>query len=159
MKPRSLARAISPRASLLIPIVLAAASLLSLAFIITAAKGGCRHVEGKLVDGARFIGGISGTYTITEFAYDGDCPYEPAGDVNCTVVFSTVSGNRGSIDFVEYGTLDFAEQQGTNGAVLLMPVGGTGQWEGASGHIVLSGYFHLDGFESNWDYRGEICTP
>lgn len=159
MKPSFLLRPFRTRPSLLTLLALGALSLVGIAFVASAATGGCRHVRGRLVDGSRFIGGISGDYSISEIVYDGDCPFEPFGDVNCTVAFSTVAGNRGSIDFVEYGTLDFAEQQGTNGAVLLIPTGGTGKWEGASGHLVLSGYFHLEGWESNWDYQGEICTP
>jgi hypothetical protein len=159
MKSADLYRAISSRPTLWIPVVLAAVSLLSLAFVAAADQGRCRHVQGRLVDGSRFIGTISGDYTIADIPYAGDCPDEPAGDVTCTVAFSTVSGSRGAIDLVEYGTLDFEEQEGTNGAVLMLVLGGTGQWEAASGHVVLSGYFHTDGSESNWRYQGEVCTP
>jgi len=72
---------------------------------------------------------------------------------------SLVEGKRGTITFKEYAALDSAEQERTNGAVLLVITGGTGQWESASGHIALSGYFHTIPSNGQWDYQGEICLP
>ena len=156
MKPAGLSRSISIRPSLWIPVALAAMSLLTLAFVAAAGQGGCPHVQGRLVDGTRFVGTIQGEYNILDVSVLGECPYP---DVSCTIAHSTVTGNRGSISFVEYGVVDFGEQVGTNGAVLMMVQGGTGSWQGASGHVVLSGYYHADTSESNWDYQGEVCTP
>lgn len=159
MKLSSLLRAIPGRPALWLPVVLAAMSLLSLAFVIGIQRGGCQHVQGRLVDGARFVGTIQGDYVISEVWVsdsDDECPYPGAW---CTIAYSTVTGERGSINFAEYGVLDFAEQVGTNGAALMMVQGGSGRWEQATGHVVLSGYFHTDASESNWDYQGEVCTP
>jgi hypothetical protein len=156
MKPPNLIRAISSRPSLWAPIALAAISLLTVAFAVVAQEGGCQHVQGRLVDGARFVGTIEGDYDVWGPGIVEPCPYP---DVSCTIAYSTVTGNRSSVTFTEYGVLDFAEQVATNGAVLMMVQGGTGRWDGATGHVVLSGYFHTDTFESNWDYQGEVCTP
>jgi len=156
MKPPGFVRAISDRPVLWVPVALAAVSLLSLAFVVAAQQGGCQHVQGRLVDGARFVGTIAGDYDVWGPGIVEPCPYP---DVSCTTVYSTVTGNRGSINFAEYGVVDFGEQVGTNGAVLMMVQGGTGRWEGATGHVVLSGYFHTVGSVSNWDYQGEVCTP
>ena len=103
------------------------------------------------------IGTISGVYW-----YDGSTYHEWDPDES-DVIFnsgdSLVEGQRGTLTFREYAALDMTEQGGPNGAVLLVITGGTGQWEGASGHIALSGYFHTDYFEGRWDYQGEVCLP
>ena len=64
----------------------------------------------------------------------------------------------GTLYFQEYAALDFSEQQGTNGAVLVHVIGGTGAWDGATGYITLSGYFHTES-TGQWDYQGEVCLP
>ena len=84
--------------------------------------------------------------------------WDPDGsDVIFNSGSSVVEGKHGSINFQEYAALDLASQQGTNGAVLLVVTGGTGRWEGASGHLALSGYFHGDPFGGQWEYEGEVC--
>ena len=60
---------------------------------------------------------------------------------------------------MEYAAVDFDEQLGPNGGVLVTITGGTGKWENASGHLALSGYFHTDQGTGEWDYQGEVCTP
>jgi hypothetical protein len=161
MQFKRVVHALSSRPILWITIALVVASLLSLAFMEGILHPGCRPVRGRLVDGSRFIGPISGEYVISSVEVFGECPFgEPFGpQAWCTGAYSTVIGVNGSIDFIEYGVVDFSEQVGTNGAVLMMVNGGTGQWEGASGHVVLSGYFHTDTNASNWRYQGDICTP
>jgi len=151
-----------PTRALLVSL-LALSALATLAFTAWTPKAGCIHAQGRLFNASelggpgRMIGTISGTY-----GYDGSTyqEWDPDGS---EVVFnsgsSVVEGNQGTITFQEYAALDFAEQEATNGAVLLVVTGGTGKWEGASGHIALSGYFHPESFEGRWDYEGEVCVP
>jgi hypothetical protein len=130
----------------------------------------CTHAQGRLFNAAeegspgRVIGTISGDYWI-DFSDPGNsgttnAPFSPDGtDVFLTWAPSYVEGPRGTIFLMEYGALDFAEQAGPNGGVLVIVTGGTGQWEGASGHLALSGYFHTDEGTGVWDYQGEVCRP
>jgi hypothetical protein len=101
------------------------------------------------------IGTIKGDYHLTG-SIVGDYKYDPVWYLTTP---STVEGSRGTINFEEYAALDSAEQVGTNGAVLMKIVGGTGKWQGASGHLVLFGYFHTDTESGEWQYEGEVCVP
>jgi hypothetical protein len=133
------------------------ASFLTLAFTTANHIPGCNHVQGRIVDPGRMIGTISGRYV-----YVGD-NYQEWDPDDTEVVFNSgnsfVEGSKGTITFQEYAALDFSEYVGTNGAVLMVVTGGTGRWEGATGHIILSGYFHLDTFQGEWKYQGEVCVP
>lgn len=147
---------------LAISLLAVAASAAVLGFNSWKSEGGCSHAQGRLYNAilgeehGRMMGTITGDYWITSF----DGRFDPDGT---PVVFgwatSHVDGDRGTINFNEYSAIDFNEQVGTNGAVLLLITGGTGQWENASGHIVLSGYFHTDESTGVWDYQGEVCVP
>lgn len=148
-----------------IPLMLAASSLLTLGAIQAIVPPGCQHVAGKLYNSpggelpGRMIGGISGDYWFTQ---GGEfCLMFPADDdpISFACNKSTVIGARGELYLKEYSAIDFSENVGTNGAVLIMVQGGTGVWENASGHIVLSGYFHVPQFQGEWSYQGEICRP
>jgi hypothetical protein len=101
------------------------------------------------------IGTISGDYLIPEFV-GGFNDFYP---VLYLTGRSYVEGPRGTMQFTEYAALDVSEQVGTNGAVLMKILGGTGQWEGASGHLVLFGYFHTATDQGEWQYEGEVCFP
>jgi hypothetical protein len=102
------------------------------------------------------IGTVTGDYWIESFGG----AHNPEGEpVTFVWISSRVDGSHGTLYFKEYGALDFAEQEGTNGAVLLLVTGGTGRWENASGHMTLSGFFHTDASTGEWDYQGEICVP
>ena len=147
----------------LVPLLLISAALATLAFTVTGNRPGCTHAQGRLFNATelggpgRMIGTISGTYWYDITTYE-------EWDIDDTdVIFnsgsSLVEGKRGTITFKEYAALDTAEQEGFNGAVLLVVTGGTGKWQDASGHIALSGYFHGDTTEGKWDYQGEICVP
>jgi hypothetical protein len=101
------------------------------------------------------IGAINGVYHFDPdqvFCYDED--FAP---VRRVCAHTWVDANRGTLYFDEYSILDTAEQQGQNGAVLMVLTGGTNYWEGASGHITLSGYWHENG-QGEWAYTGEVCT-
>jgi hypothetical protein len=136
----------------------------ALAFSPRNTSPGCTHVQGRLfnavagADPGKMIGTITGDYFIdTEFPFPSYDPDDTA--VLFMWVASHVEGPRGTIFFREYAALDLDEQVGTNGAVLLLVTGGTGQWEDASGHITLSGFFHTDESTGEWDYQGEVCRP
>jgi hypothetical protein len=103
-------------------------------------------------------GTISGTYWYDVNSYREWDP-EDASRVVFNSGSSIVEGKKGTIAFQEYAALDYAELESFNGAVLLVVTGGTGRWDGASGHIALSGFFHPESFEGEWDYQGEICVP
>jgi hypothetical protein len=148
---------------LLVSLLLIGAASATLAFNGSSHGPGCMHAQGRLFNATqlggtgRMIGTISGLYS-----YDGSTyqEWDPDGsDVIFNSGSSVVEGEHGSVTFQEYAALDKASGQSTNGAVLLVATGGTGRWEGASGHLALSGYFHGDPFGGQWDYEGEVCLP
>jgi hypothetical protein len=105
------------------------------------------------------IGTIAGDYVYEVYSGDYRLDEFPAG-----VMFnwgsSRIEGQRGTIYFDEFTAIDNDEQQGPNGAVLLYVSGGTGQWENATGHIALSGFWHMGPpWDGKWDYQGEVCIP
>jgi hypothetical protein len=125
----------------------------------------CKPVHGKLLDEriengiavAKMIGRITGDYTYTL----GTMTPAAAGYPNLIYVTGTseVETKNGTLSFVETSTQDTAELGDLNGTVLMTITGGTGQWQGASGHIVLVGFFHQDTLTGEWKYQGEVCTP
>jgi len=134
----------------------------TIAFAASNGNDGCTHAEGHLVNiprqggTGRMTGTITGDYQIDSF----DGQFDPdSGPVTFSWLTSHVDSERGSINFSEYAALDFNEQQGQNGAVLLLVTGGTGDWANASGHITLSGFFHTSIPDGEWDYEGDICMP
>ena len=148
---------------LFVSLLLIAAASATLAFNSSSHAPGCIHAQGRLFNATepggtgRMIGTISGAYL-----YDGLTYQEwdlDASDVIFNSGSSVVEGKHGSINFQEYAALDLASQHGTNGAVLLVVTGGTGRWEGASGHLALSGYFYGDPFGGQWEYEGDVCLP
>lgn len=148
-------------------VVVAAASIFTLAFTAATARGGCQHVAGKLYNGdpGRMIGSLAGGYFIN---WDGlwyaetfpANPENPAPPPIWVVGLpSWVETNRGSLQFEEYSARDTDVQVGQNGVVLMVVTGGTNYWEGATGLITMTGYWHdVDG-QGEWDYRGEVCRP
>lgn len=146
------------KSKFIFPILIIVISLLAIGFTQYSSVPGCEHVAGRLYnqDPARMIGGISGKYYID---FPGFCETDMVDSVSRNCNTSRVEGKNGTIYFKEYSVLDFTETLGTNGAVLMVIQGGTGAWEGASGHIVLSGYFHLSDYLGEWQYQGEVCTP
>ena len=152
-----------PARVLLLSLLVLSALAATLAFRGWNPTTACTHAQGRLFNATelggpgRMIGTVTGTYWYDGSTYD---QWDPDGsDVIFNSGASTVEGKHGTIAFQEYAALDLAEQERTNGAVLLVVTGGTGKWDGASGHLTLSGYFHTDTFEGVWDYQGEICTP
>jgi hypothetical protein len=72
---------------------------------------------------------------------------------------SVVVTQGGSLSFAEAGAMDFSpEQMCLNSGGMMKITGGTGNWEGASGHLILSGHFNADPFTGDFDYQGEVCT-
>jgi hypothetical protein len=148
-------------------VVVTAASIFTLAFSAAAGTGGCRHVAGTLYNGdpGRMIGSLSGEYRIDwdGLWYAEMFPANPANPAPPPIFVvglpSVVETNRGDIEFEEYSARDTEVQEGTNGVVLMIVTGGTGYWEGASGLVTMTGYWHdVDG-QGQWDYRGEVCRP
>jgi len=129
------------------------------------AKASSRPVGGLLLDEhleggvavARMVGGITGRYTYTlrdSF---------PADTVRMNLVYitgtSVVEAKGGTLSFFETSTQDTAEPGNLNGTVLMTVVGGTGQWTGATGHVVLVGFFHQETLTGAWSYVGKVCVP
>ena len=129
------------------------------------ASSGCRSVKGRVIDqqstdgqsSARMIGSIAGTYNVTvldTFSADTVVP---------SVIFgisdSVVETKKGNLYFSETSSLDLAENEGLNGVALLTITGGSEDWQGAGGHLLLSGFFHGDTGSGQWDYQGEVCVP
>ena len=151
-------RGLARRPAFLILVVVCIASLATLAFVDASSPAGCHNVRGKLYNGTpgRMIGAISGPYYFDRdqvFCFD-----EELFPIRRVCGRSWVDDKRGTLFFDEYSALDTSEQTGLNGAVLAVVTGGTGSWEGASGHIVLTGYWHDDG-QGEWSYSGEVCRP
>ena len=125
----------------------------------------CRPVGGLLLDEhiedhvavARMTGGITGSYTYTlrdSFSAD---------KVRTNLVYitgtSVVETDGGTLSFFETSTQDTAEPGNLNGTVLMTIIGGTGKWKGATGHIVLVGFFRQDTLTGAWSYVGKVCVP
>ena len=125
----------------------------------------CRKVVGKLLDEhiegslavAQMTGAIKGKYIYTlkeEF---------PADAVLSNLFYvtgtSVVETKEGTLSFFETSTKDVDELGDLNGAVLMTITGGTKQWTGATGHLVLVGFFHQDTQTGAWRYQGEVCLP
>jgi hypothetical protein len=114
------------------------------------------HVEGSVSVG-RMTGSLRGDYTYSFIES------HPADATLTQLLFltgtSVVETRRGTLSFFESATQDTAEFGGVNATVLMTVTDGTGAWAGASGHIVLTGFFNSETLTGNWTYRGEICTP
>ena len=150
----------SRRGLLFITLLIGVTALLTMGVISAVTPPGCNHVNGRLYNAppgtdlpGRMVGGISGDY------YFEGATIEDREQVTLTFGTSHVDGRNGTLTMSENSVLDFAETQGYNGASLVVITGGTGEWEGASGHIILSGYFHVDDFIGQWDYQGDLCIP
>jgi hypothetical protein len=127
------------------------------------ASSGCTSVKGQLLDEhvtpagsvGRMIGVIKGRYLFTPGGGVGTDP-------DATVFFgfgdATIETNKGTLRWHESSALDFANEDDFNTAVLATVTGGTGEWAGARGHVIMSGFFHLSTFTGQFDYRGEVCT-
>ena len=124
----------------------------------------CTQVNGHLLDehveGAQFVGrmvgSINGRYEFTQGPAAG-------ADPNATVLFGTgearIITNKGELRWHESAALDFANEDDYSTAVLASLRGGTGAWTGATGHVIMSGFFHPSTRTGEFDYRGEICMP
>lgn len=125
----------------------------------------CRTVHGKLLDEhiegpvtvAQMTGAIKGKYTYTL-----KDPF-PADAVLSNLLYitgtSVVETKDGTLSFFETSTQDADELGDLNGTVLMTITGGTGKWTGATGHVVLVGFFHQDTLTGAWRYQGEVCLP
>lgn len=148
-------------------IVLAVASLGGAAVLAFASSpagstGRCKLVEGRILDEhaegsvgvARIVGSIKGRY---EFTFTGLFP-DPTQP---TVGFSTgevrIITNKGNLFWHESSATDLVNEDEFSTATLATLKGGTGEWEGVTGHVDLSGFFHTSTFTGEFDYRGVIC--
>jgi hypothetical protein len=131
--------------------------------VTLSSASGCEEVTGRLldlhVDGGvtvgQMIGSIEGDYEYTMG------PGFDAGIPGLSIWFGTGTSilvtEEGSLFFAEASVMDTAEQVFSNIADLLTITGGTGKWLGASGHLILSGFFHTDTLTGEFDYQGEVC--
>ncbi len=121
---------------------------------------GCAKVTGHLrvsnVDPAenRMTGSIHGDYAYT---FEGFLPSANNPQVLYLEGRSLVRTKRGDIRFIENSAAANGSELSTNNATLMTVQGGTGVWAGATGHIALSGFFHLSTQTGAFDYRGEVC--
>ena len=143
----------------------AAALTLSLALGTGQARSasGCTTVNGRVVDEhhvnptvavGRVVGDINGRYEFTMGPLGG-------ADPDATVLFgtggTTISTKKGNLYWHESNAFDYANQDNLNNAILASVTGGTGAWAGASGHVILWGFFHPDANAGELEYEGEIC--
>jgi hypothetical protein len=125
----------------------------------------CRTVVGKLLNEhiedpvavAQMSGAIKGKYTYSlrdQF---------PADAVLSNLIYTTgtsvVETQDGTLSFFETSTSDADDLGALNATVLMTITGGTGKWAGATGHLVLVGFFHQDTLTGAWRYQGEVCLP
>jgi hypothetical protein len=112
------------------------------------------HVEGDVSVG-QMIGSIEGSYEFTLGpGFDAGIPGFSIWFVTGT---SFVVTEGGTLSFVDASAMDLDEQVYSNAADLATITGGTGIWKGASGHLILSGYWHTDSESGEFDYQGEVC--
>jgi len=114
----------------------------------------CTSPGALLCTEGRLIGGIQGDYeaTITSFIPSGD-PTIPA--VQFYIGKSVTHTKNGDLYATDAGAFDFS-----NGdfAALLTITGGTGCFEGASGHLYVFGNSDFATGITTGDYKGEIST-
>lgn len=142
----------------------------AVAVLVAGAAGagddGCRPVAGKLdemqveaPDGefraqGRLAGGIRGT---DNFSMRFEDLGEPLAGTTVShfVGRSLIETRTGDIDMLVAGAFDTASGRFSD---LLTVVGGTGEWEGATGQVHLFGTFDFSTGAGQSDYRGDICT-
>jgi len=125
---------------------------------------GCTRVSGHVLDEhhinpsvavGRMVGDISGRYELTIGLLGGSDP-------DATVLFgtgsTTISTKKGDLFWHESNAYDYGNQDNYNNAILASITGGTGAWAGASGHVIMWGFFHNPANAGELDYEGEICT-
>jgi hypothetical protein len=102
----------------------------------------------------RLVGGIQGTDNFRMRLADLGEPL--AGTtVSHFVGRSLIETRTGDIDMLVAGAFDTASGRFSD---LLTVVGGTGEWEGATGQLHLFGTFDFSTGIGHSDYRGEICA-
>jgi hypothetical protein len=125
---------------------------------------GCTRVSGHLFDlhhidpnvaVGRMVGGIEGSYQFTFGPLGGS---DPAAPVLFGTADATITTRKGELRWHESNAYDYGNQDDYNNAILASVTGGTGAWAGASGHVILSGYFHAADNSGELDYVGAICT-
>jgi hypothetical protein len=123
----------------------------------------CSQVNGRLFDEhvgsdgvvGRMVGGINGTYRFTDGVVVGT---DPEATVRFGSGNATIDTKMGVLRWHESSTLDYTNEDDYSTTVLATVKGGTGAWSGASGHVIMSGYFHLSTLTGQFDYSGTICT-
>lgn len=123
----------------------------------------CRPVNGHLEEMAgpgpgftaegRLTGGIQGTDRFTLLSSS------PSHETTPTVINfvgeSVFETKTGDIELAVSGAFDTESGRFSD---LLTIIGGTGEWQGASGQLHLFGVFNPETGTGESDYRGEICT-
>lgn len=125
----------------------------------------CAAPEGLFCTSGTVIGGLRGTFrlTIEEFApatFVAD-PANAGGVVPLVQFFvgeSVISLKHAGDTLVGVDTGALNLHQGQI-ATLLTFDGGSGAFDGASGHIVITGIADFATGTNIGDYRGEVCTP
>jgi hypothetical protein len=128
-----------------------------------ASESGCTRVSGRLVDEhvdqtlavGRMIGGIEGRYEFTMGPLGGSDP-------GTTVLFGTgdtrIITKKGTLLWHESNAFDGPHNDRFNNAILASVTGGTGAFAGATGHVILAGYWDITTNTGELEYEGEVCT-
>ncbi len=132
------------------------------------AWAGCKKVQGHVEETAvpcasgpglctvgPVNGGIQGEYRFTLLSASGTSTHTPS--VVHFVGASVIATAKGDLHFSESGALDTAPPG--HFVDLQTIIGGTGDFEGASGQLMLSGTFDLASGYGTSRFHGEICTP
>jgi hypothetical protein len=119
----------------------------------------CTSPVGFCTDG-KVIGGLQGTFRLTleeliPATFDPETG-EPRVSFFVGESRITIKNTGEQLIGTDTGALDFIEGQI---ATLLTFTGGTGAFDGASGHIVISGVADFATGVNIGDFRGEVCTP
>lgn len=123
----------------------------------------CKPVAGQLVEQqvegegfqarGRMTGGIQGIDNFTLLSLSDTHPSTPT--VSHFVGTSLIETRTGDIDTIVSGAFDTTSGKFSD---LFTIVGGTGEWENATGQFHLYGTFDFASGTGASDYRGEICT-
>jgi hypothetical protein len=154
------------RAKAVITGLVVVATCLSLSLLLGAGRASsasdCAFVNGHLLDEhveqdlsvGRMVGGINGRY---EFALGPLVGVDPNGGVIFGTGDARITTDNGELRWHETSAFDPANEDDHNDAVLATIRGGTGEWAGATGHVIMSGFFHVSTLTGEFDYRGEVC--
>jgi hypothetical protein len=154
------------RTRLAVAILVAAAAVATAATLAFAtgsgSADGCQNVAGRIIDEhaegglgvAQAVGTFNGRY---EFTFTGLLSDPSLPNVKFSTGEVRIATNHGDLLWHESSANDIVNEDDHSTSTLATIRGGTGDWAGATGHVNLSGAFHVSTFTGNFDYRGEVC--